>query len=311
MKRTFYSILLLALTSTTFVNCSSDDSDNTPVNPGDNNPNNPTNPTQPQLSIDTDNTTYYLGDVATFTATLNSENVTTQSTFYVDDQAISGNTYTTNNEGTFLVHASKSGATNSAYKEISFVVNPFADMEANSTFTHNSTNINNTKSITVYFGSSYDDASQTTASSLFSTYVFDGEGIQDSNNFVDFEFTTVYDLANNRIVLPAASNCTYQGIYNAIINQNQILTESYVGSGNVSYTLLEEQTQNGPGTANITLSATEGSHSFTLNYSGDHFILDGTSSGRSAVNRGTITKLENRNTVLNRMKAFNERYIKK
>src|SRR5690606_25542546 len=143
MKKIIYSIMTLALVMSgtlTVTSCSSDDGapkENPNPNP---NPNPDDNPQTQELVVTPSATTAYLGETVTLTATFGEQAVTTGVVYYVNDEAITGNTISSDVEADLLVSAKYQNIT-SDYVSVTFAVNPFLDVEGEGNFVYNGTSV--------------------------------------------------------------------------------------------------------------------------------------------------------------------------
>lgn len=266
MQRFFYSLMTLSLVSTTsivFTSCGSDDS--TTQNP------NPTPPTpQPEtktLTITASAEEVFIGESVTLTATLDGQDVTSGTVFYVDEVAITGNTVTSASPASLLIKGKYPNANDSQYVQVNFVENPFEGIVGTGNFIYNGT-ANSLTGAYLSLQGFYSDGNGG-ATAWWVQYGWNGEDPNAAEDMVAISFDTPATLVGEQItdfVLPDANQNTYYSIIAARVNGQNMISEEYTqGTGVIVYNSLDQQTD--PITTNFDMEIS-GDHNITFTYDG-------------------------------------------
>lgn len=235
-------------------------------------------------------TTAYIGDEVIFTATLDGEDVTSTATFYVDEEAITGNTFTSNVEGSFLVHASYPNAQNSLYATLNIVANPFEDITGTGNFIYNGTTYEVDGGYLTLDGFYSDGNGGATA--WWIQYAWSGNDPNTAENFVAISFDTPATLVGQQVtdyVLPDANQNAYYSIEALRTNgQNQLTTQYLEGSGELTYNSLQAETA--PAIADLNFEVTSPLHNVTLIYNG--MVTPPETGGRPAARVANTTQMQ-------------------
>lgn len=272
MKKTIYSLVALALISTgtlTFTACNSDDSSPEPT---------PT-PQVETLKISADETTVTVGETVTLTATLGEKDVTSEATFYKDEVAITGNTITSNEAGSFLVMAKYPNAKDSEYITVTFEADPFDGIEGTGNFVYDGTTYNLTGSYLRLRGFYYANEEETEAVALWWQVSWDTDRLDTAENLAAVSFITPATLAANGTsisdyVTPDQNQNEYDSILGIMINGEDKITEEYTdGTGVITYNALDLEAA--PNTADFDIEITGGQHPLKYTYKGAILSLQG------------------------------------
>lgn len=301
MKKIIYSILTLSLILTgslSVTSCSSDDgAPKENPDPQDNEPQTQT------LVVTASATSGYLGDVITLSATLDGAAVTSGVTYYVDDVAISGNTFTSDVEADLLVSAKYQNVT-SDYVTVTFEVNPILAIEGSGSLVYNGGSSNElNKAYLRLRGFYWADETETSVIALWWQVAWNGNSIENASNLVAVAFSSPATAnASGQIqtlVFPDENQNTYQSILGIRVNgQDKTPDEGYSGgNGVINFTALDLDST--PNTLNSTIQVTGGEHNIQFNYSGDILFLEG---------RPTKTEIKSFNQLKVDLKKLSESY---
>ena len=299
------TLSLVSTTSVVFTSCGSDDS--TTQNP------NPTPPTpQPEtktLTITASAEDVFIGESVTLTATLDGQDVTSGTTFYVDEVAITGNTVTSDTPVGMLIKGKYPNANDSQYIQVNFVENPFEGIVGTGNFIFNGTanQLNGAflRPINVY----PDNEGGYTV--WWIQYGWSGNNPDTAENFVAISFDTPAVVQNNELVsfeLPDANQNMYYSIEAARVNGQNIITEQLVeGSGTITYNSLDMESD--PQTSDFEIQVT-GTHNVTFTYSGS--ILAGKGNkGSKGVNQFKNLEIRTHKQLLADKKALSRKLLNK
>ena len=257
------TLSLVCTTSIIFTSCGSDDS--TTQNP------NPTPPTpQPEtktLTITASAEEVFIGESVTLTATLDGQDVTSGTIFYVDEIAITGNTVTSASPASLLIKGKYPNANDSQYVQVNFVENPFENIVGTGNFIYNGT-ANSLTGAYLSLQGFYSDGNGG-ATAWWIQYGWNGQDPNAAEDMVAISFDTPATLVGEEItdfVMPDANQNTYYSIIAARVNgQNMISAEYTEGTGVIIYNSLNQETD--PITTNFDMQIS-GAHNITFAYDG-------------------------------------------
>lgn len=214
MKKVFF---FLAVAGTTFVtSCNSDDDNGTTT---------PVAPVATSIVLTSDFETVEVGGAFTFTVTDDlAADVTSTSTFLVNNVAIESNVFTSTEAGTFTVKA-QNGSLESAPVTVTVTSAPVTLNKV----IYGTQAVDVSNSILVFWGGYNEDENATTAThGLWSLIVMDTDDTETATTFVDVEF--INPLTNGGVELLSASNAIFNQIYEATLAGTPI-TMTTQGSG--------------------------------------------------------------------------------
>ncbi|WP_372473515.1 hypothetical protein AB4865_11905 [Capnocytophaga sp. ARDL2] len=262
--------MTLVSTSALTVSCGKDDKpvkvDDTPQ------------PSKHKLKIEVSATEAQVNTNVTVTATLEGVDVTSSTTFLVNDEPISGNTFTSATAGKVTVKAKREGALDSEYVEVEFFVNPFEDISGSGTITHDGVTANISNGLIRIAGYYQNPDSETGYEAWWWQFFFEGNNPNESSNLVLYTFDTDVVIENaevneqGRVIAGNITSLTFPGE-----NQNRLYSTRALfindenkggqpSSGTVTY-----NTFDGVGTSILTVNTVAnitGSVDYVVNYSG-------------------------------------------
>ena len=269
MKKLLYLFLCGTIVTTgsiTLNSCGSDDSTTQVPNPQPE-PEPEPEPENKTLIVTASENQVYVGETVTLTATLDGQDVTSGTTFYLDEVVITGNTVTSSTPANMLIKGKYPNANDSQYVDVAFVENPFEGIVGTGNFIYNGT-ANSLTGAFLSLQGFYSDGNGG-ATAWWIQYGWNGQDPNAAEDMVAISFDTPATLVGEEItdfVMPDANQNTYYSIIAARVNgQNMISAEYTEGTGVIVYNSLDQATD--PVTTNFDMQIS-GVHNISFTYDG-------------------------------------------
>ena len=238
----------------------------------------------------------YLGETITFTATLEGNDVTTETTFYKDNIKIEGNSLTSHIADSFAIQAKNPKAADSKYITVTFTENLSQEIKGVGILIYNENEYALTGASLKFMGYYYTNEDRTKAEGLWQQTLWDTESETTAKNIVMVSFYTPAIIAPDgenikELIAPDQNQNRLKSIVEIVVDGQDIINEEYTGgTGVITYNSLN--TTIAPGMADFEIEISGGDYPLTASYQGQILAMNAPEISAKNVNIKSYAQLK-------------------